>query len=184
MDKLGKLTYKILTDKDIPELEKFCEECKNLNYKNNASLDAMKFKSATFFAAYDTNKIVSLAGVHRLPEVHNNAWRCLFRGAQLPGYTPQWSMNIFKSVLHFRQFLYMQIKYVQNIDNTAEFFVSTNINSDTGAKSSRLNNVIMPRIEKMGVCNLYEENKMLYNVPQNLWKINVETYLKLRDQYL
>ena len=32
------------------------------------------------------DKIFNLAGVHHLPEVSNNAWRCLFRGAQLPGY--------------------------------------------------------------------------------------------------
>jgi hypothetical protein len=181
---LGKLTYKQLTLNDIPAVEQFCKECHVLGYENNSSLESMKFHSATFFAAYDQEKIVSLAGVHPLPEVNAHAWRCLFRGAQLPGYTPQWSMNIFKSGIHFGQFLYKQIKYVQAIDPESEFYISTNLTASTGAKSHRMNDVMMPRIAKMGIWELHTENMMLYNIPQNLWKINVDVYLQLRNQYL
>lgn len=184
MDRPGKLKYKLLTLEDIPAVNQFCKECQTLGYENNTSLETMKFHSATFFAAYDQECIVSLAGVHQLPEVNKHAWRCLFRGAQLPGYTPQWSMNIFKSGIHFSQFLYRQIKHVQTIDPSAEFYISTNLQSTIGAKSHRMNDVMMPRIAKMGVWNLHAENIMLYNVPQNLWKVDVETYMQLRDQHL
>jgi hypothetical protein len=184
MDRPGKLKYKLLTLEDIPAVKQFCKECQTLGYENNTSLETMKFHSATFFAAYDQECIVSLAGVHQLPEVNEHAWRCLFRGAQLPGYTPQWSMNIFKSGIHFSQFLYRQIKHVQTIDPSAEFYISTNLQSTTGAKSHRMNDVMMPRIAKMRVWNLHAENIMLYNVPQNLWKVDVETYMQLRDQHL
>jgi hypothetical protein len=184
MASLGKLIYKQLTSDNVPQIEIFCEQCKLLGYENNASLKAMKFEFATFFGAYDQDKIVSLAGVHPLPEVNKHAWRCLFRGAQLPRYTPEWSMNIFKSGIHFSQFLYRQIKYVQSLDKDAEFYVSTNITASTGVKSHRMNNVMMPRIANMGVWHLYAENIMLYNVPQNLWKIDVDRYLQLRNQYL
>lgn len=184
MERLGKLTYKKLTEVDIPAVEQFCQECSLLGYENNRSLETMKFHSATFFAAYDQERIVSIAGVHELPEVNERSWRCLFRGAQLPGYTPQWSMNIFKSGIHFSQFLYRQIKHVQEIDPSAEFYISTNLKASTGAKSHRMNDVMMPRIAKMGVWSLHSENVMLYNVPQNLWKINVQQYMEARESWL
>ena len=184
MAQLGKLTFKLYEDSDKPALEEFCRGCEALGYENNASIKAMKLEQAYFFLAIDRNKIVSVAGVQKLPEVNEYAWRCLFRGAQLPGYTPVWSMDIFKSGIHFSHFLYMQIKLVQELDPQAEFYVSTNVKSDTGAKSSRMNDIMMPRIAKRGIWDLYLENFDLYYVPQNLWKVNVDTYLKLRNQYL
>jgi hypothetical protein len=137
-----------------------------------------------FLIGIEAGKIFTIAGVHRLPEVNNHAWRCLFRGAQLPGYTPAWSLDIFKSGIHFSQLLYMQIKLVQEIDPNAEFYVSTNVDSNIGAKSSRMNDVMMPRIAKRGIWNLELENFMLYNVPQNLWKVNVANYMEARERWL
>lgn len=181
-DQLGKLKFKQLTSADIPSIEEFCLQCEQLGYKNNSSLHAMKFHSATFFGAFDTNKLVSLAGVHHLPEVHNNAWRCLFRGAQLPGYTPTWSMDIFKSGIHFGYFLYFQIQHVLKNSPDAEFFISTNVDNPDAGDSSRLNKNMMPRLVKKGYCSLYEENLTLYSTQQNLWKINIENYLNARAQ--
>lgn len=188
MENPGKLIFKELDDSNLPALKEFCSSCKRLGYHNNESfqtikLDKMKMPYGKFFIGIDSEKIVTLAGVHKLPEVNEHAWRCLFRGAQLPGYTPVWSMNIFKSCLQFNQLLYQQIKVVQQIDIDAEFYISTNIDSTTGAKSSRMNDKIMPRIEKQGVCKLYLKNFMLYNVSQNIWKIDVEEYFRQRKQY-
>ena len=184
MDKPGNLTFKELTAADIPAIENFCAKCAELGYENNASLASMKFSTAVFFGAFDNDSIISLAGVHRLPEVNDRAWRCLFRGAQLPGYTPQWSLDIFKSGIHFSQFLYKQIKLVQDIDPQAEFYISTNVKADTGVKSSRMNEVMMPRIAKRGIWDLHLENFELYHVPQNLWKVNVAVYMKARERWL
>lgn len=184
MAQLGKLTFKLYEDTDKEALEEFCRACAELGYENNSSFKAMKLDKAYFFMALDQDKIVSVAGVHKLPEVNKHAWRCLFRGAQLPGYTPAWSMDIFKSGIHFSQFLYRQIKLVQDLDPQAEFFVSTNIKSNTGAKSSRMNDVMMPHVAKRGIWYLYAENFELYHVPQNLWKINVDVYMEARERWL
>jgi hypothetical protein len=184
MEQPGKLTFRLYKEADKTALEEFCHECALLGYENNASLKAMKLDQAYFFIALDGNKIISVAGVHKLPEVNEHAWRCLFRGAQLHGYTPQWSLDIFKSGIHFSQFLYRQIKLVQDIDPQAEFYVSTNVKSNTGAKSSRLNDVMMPRIAKRGIWKLHLENFELYHVPQNLWKVNVAVYMGLRERWL
>jgi hypothetical protein len=180
----GKLTFRQLTDSDIPAVQTFCNKCGELGYENNSSLVSMKFFTAKFFGAFDSNDIISLAGTHPLPEINGRAWRCLFRGAQLPGYTPQWSMDIFKSSLHFSHFLYSQIVYVQVIDPQAEFYISTNVSSNTGAKSSRLNDIMMPRISKLGIWDLALENFVLYNVKQNLWKVNVSRYKEARELWL
>ena len=184
MAQLGKLTFRLYQESDKEAMAEFCRACSVLGYENNSSFESMKLDKAYFFIAVDGNKIVSVAGVHKLPEVNEHAWRCLFRGAQLPGYAPAWSMDIFKSGIHFSQFLFRQIKLVQDIDPQAEFYVSTNVNSNTGAKSSRMNDVMMPRIAKRGIWDLHLENFELYHVPQNLWKVNVETYMKARERWL
>lgn len=188
MDQPGRI-FKVLEASDLPALKIFCEECKTLGYVNNESfaaikLDKMVMPYGQFLIGIDAGKIFTIAGVHRLPEVSNHAWRCLFRGAQLPGYTPTWSLDIFKSGIHFSQFLCMQIKLVQEIDPKAEFYVSTNVHSNVGAKSSRMNDVMMPRIAKRGIWKLELENFMLYNVPQNLWKVNVANYMEARERWL
>jgi hypothetical protein len=184
MGQLGKTIFKQLTNEDIPQIEKFCELCEKLGYENNNSLKAMKFDSAVFFGAFDNNELFSLAGVHKLPEIDEHAYRCLFRGAQLPRYTPQWSMNIFKSGIHFSQFLYRQIKFIQNIDSEAEFYISTNIHNPSAGASTRLNNVMMPRLAEKGYCSLAKENFQLYNTSQNLWKVNVIKYMEARELWL
>jgi len=188
MEKLGR-QFRKLEEKDIPSLQEFCDTCKDLGYVNNQSFEAIKLDKMVmpygqFFVGVDDDKIFTIAGVHRLPEVNDRAWRCLFRGAQLPGYTPAWSMDIFKSGIHFSQFLYQQIKFVQELDPDADFYVSTNVHSTVGAKSSRMNDVMMPRIAKRGIWTLALENFMLYNVPQNLWKINVQQYMEARERWL
>lgn len=184
MDRPGNLTFKELTANDISAIETFCTKCAKLGYENNSSLTAMKFSTAVFFGAFDNNTIVSLAGVHKLPEVNDRAWRCLFRGAQLPGYTPQWSMDIFKSGIHFSQFLYQQIKYVQNIDPNAEFYISTNVDNPKAASSSRLHKVMMPRLARKKYWDLINPSIMLYNTEQSLWKVNVSNYMEAREHWL
>lgn len=180
----GKPIFKQLTDKNITQIEQFCIECEKLGYQNNKSLTAMKFNDAIFFGAFDGNKLFSLAGVHKLPEVNEHAYRCLFRGAQLPGYTPRWSMDIFKSGIQFSQFIYLQIKYVQQFDNFAEFYITTNINNPEAGASSRLHNTMMPRLEKKGYWNLINPNITLFNTEQSLWKINIMKYMEDREIWL
>jgi len=177
-----------LLDTDIRSLIEFCNECDKLGWKNNKDLksiklDKMQLPYGKFFIALDRNKIVSIAGVHKLPEVNDKAYRCLFRGAQLPGYTPAFSMNFFNSGLHFTYFLYQQIKLIQSIEPNAEFYISTNINNYTGGKSSRMNSIMMPRQARLGVWEL-SHTTMLYGVEQNIWRVNVSEYFAQREKFI
>lgn len=187
---LGK-PYKVrlLEQDDLPALATFCNECKLLGLENNKDfasikLDKMTMPHGQFFVAVDGDKIFSLAGVHHLPEVGPNAWRCLFRGAQSPGYTPQWSMDIFKSGIHFAYFLYAQIKFIQSHNSDAEFYISTNIDNPAAGASSRLNKGMMPRLARQGYWHLDKHNVMLFNTVQNLWKVNVPKYMANRERWL
>ena len=178
------MLFKQLTNDDIPHIEEFCIECSNLGYENNISLEAMKFDSAIFFGAFKNNQLFSLAGVHKFPEINDRAYRCLFRGAQLPGYTPKWSMNLFESGIHFGQFIYMQIKYIQQFDSLAEFYITTNIDNLKAGASTRLHKTMMPRIAEKGYWSLVNANMLLYNTQQSVWKVNVEKYLQDRDNFI
>ena len=180
MAKLGKLKFRALTNNDKSAVEEFCN---SQNFSNNTSLKKMKWDWCPFWcAAFDGDKIVSIAGAHELPEVSPNAYRLLFRGAQLPGYTLGTGRDIFKTGIHLSYLLPMQITWALRINPNAELYISTNINND-GGKSQRMNDTMMPLLAKRGIWEL-EQSMMLFNVPQRLWRINVQTYMEERNRSL
>ena len=180
MEKLGKLKFRALTNNDKLSVEEFCN---SQNFSNNISLEKMKWDWCPFWcAAFDGDKIVSIAGAHKLPEVSPNAYRLLFRGAQLSGYTLGVGRNVFKTGIQLSYLLPLQIVWATRQDPDAELYISTNINND-GGKSQRMNNTIMPLLAKRGIWEL-DRQMELYNVPQNLWRINVKTYMEERNRSL
>lgn len=183
MATLGKLQFRFATEKDRSLVEQFC---KDQNFSNNTSLDKMKWEwcleVGTWTVATDDEKIVSIAGVHPLPEVSEHAYRCLFRGAQLPGYTLGTGRDIFKTGIQLSYLLDLQIRWAMEKNINADLYISTNINDD-GGKSQRMNNTIMPLLAKRGIWEL-DRQMELYNVPQNLWRINVLTYMEERNRSL
>lgn len=180
MEKLGKLKFRALTNNDKLSVEEFCN---SQNFSNNISLEKMKWDWCPFWcAAFDGDKIVSIAGAHKLPEVSPNAYRLLFRGAQLSGYTLGVGRNVFKTGIQLSYLLPLQIVWATRHDPDAELYISTNINND-GGKSQRMNNTIMPLLAKRGIWKL-DRQMELYNVPQNLWRINVKTYMEERNRSL
>ncbi len=189
----GKPTHKVkeLESHEHLKLLEFCHECAKLGYENNKDfaaikLDKMVLPYGQYHIAIDTehDKIFSLSGVHHFPQIHDNAYRCLFRCAQLPSYAPMFSTYLFNSGIHFAYMLYEQIKLVQSFNKTAEFFITTNVTDKTGADSYRMNRTIMPRQAKLGIWSLYMENATIYNTLQNVWKINVHEYMRQREEWL
>ena len=183
----GKLIFKQYEPQDYDKLLEFCSKCKDLNYHNNVDLKAIKFDKmvmpyGTFFIGIDTEKdiIFTLAGVHRLPEINDKAWRCLFRGAQLPGYNKKFGKNIFNFIYHFSYLLNLQLRFILQEYPDSEFYITTNIEDNNNADSSRMDKIIMPHVEKTGIWKLYLSDVMLYNTRQNVWKINPDEYFKQR----
>ena len=166
--------------------DKVLDFCNSQNFSNNTSLEKMKWQwcldTGAWTVAIVDNKIVSIAGIHSLPEVSINAYRCLFRGAQLPGYTLGSGRDFFKTGIHFGHMLPMQMEWALAQNPNAELYISTNVNND-GGKSKRANDVAAPLIAKRGVWHL-EQTIELYNVPQSLWRINVSKYYEERAKSL
>jgi hypothetical protein len=180
MEKHGRITFRSLSKNDRDAVEEFCN---SQNYSNNTSLEKMKWDWCPFWcAAFDGDKIVSIAGAHELPEVSPNAYRLLFRGAQLPGYTLGVGRNIFKTGIHLSYLLPLQITWATRQNPNAELYITTNINND-GGKSKRMNDTMMPLLAKTGIWSL-EQSMMLYYVPQRVWRINVDRYTEERNRWL
>jgi len=194
MQILGKtnLEFRLLNDSDYEKLQEFCDKCLSLGWENNSTfqsikLDKMAMPYGQFFIGYDLDKdiIFNLAGVHHLPEISANAWRCLFRGAQLPGYsiTKNFTKNIFKTGYQLSYMLPMQLEFIKNYNSIAEFYMSTNnqfTNKDTAGKSKRMDIVMSNTLAVSGVLEKYYEDFELFNTRQTIWKLNEKKYYSER----
>lgn len=180
IERHGKLLFRKLKDSDLELLRGFCYSCKNLGYANNASFEAMKISEmipphGCFFIGLDeeNNTIFSVAGVHKIPEINENAYRALFRGAVLPGYV---AGKIFlKGSWQFTVTLNQQIDFIQSIQPNAEFYITSNKKQEHG-KSSKINQFFLPRAERAGIVNLVDDNFYYMYTEQRLWKININKY--------
>lgn len=184
------LQIQLLTDQDISNLETFCLTCKSLGLENNKDSAAIKLDKMTmpygqYFIGYDTDNdcIWNLAGVHILPEVGNNTWRVLFRGAQLPGYALGTGKDFLRISCHWRYFLPLQIEYIQAGYPDAKFVVTTNVLNSNAGKSDRLDKTVMPLLLDRGIVSLHQENIELFNTKQNVWLIDVPNLIQALAQY-
>lgn len=184
MEKLGKLTFRFATAGDAPLVQTFCD---SQNFSNNISLEKMKWdwclENGAWNLALADNTVVSIAGIHPLPEVSDNSYRCLFRGAQLPGYTLGTGRNVFNTSIHIGYFLFDQLLWGLDKNPQSKFYISTNINDD-GGKSQKMNRVFGPHIQKKHGFLTPEKEIMLYYVPQTLWAVDTERYFQERKKYL
>lgn len=173
------LEIRSLKETDYPALEDFCAECASLGLENNKDfkaikLDKMQMPYGQYFIGYDHTKkcIWNLAGIHHLPELGDDVWRVLFRGAQLPGYTLGVGKDFLRVSYHWKHFLPLQINFVQQQYPNAKFVVSTNIKNASAGKSDQLNKKLMPLLVNRGIISLYKENVDLFYTKQNVWSIN------------
>jgi hypothetical protein len=190
------LELRLLQESDYAKLLDFCNSCKELGWYNNQSFQAIKLDKLSmpygqFFIGYDHSKdiIWNLAGVHHLPEIAPNAWRCLFRGAQLPGYsvTGSFTKNIFKTGYQLSYILPMQMEFIKQYDPLAEFYMTTNNQTtivDTAGKSKRMDIVMSKTLAVSKVLDKFAENVELFYTQQTVWKINVEEYYLQRLRYI
>lgn len=180
----GKLLFRIFEDSDINKLEEFCSSCKELGYANNSSFEALKLSQMVmpfgkFFIGIDTefNTIFNLAGIHKMPDLGEHAYRALFRGAVLPGYVT--GKGLLKNSWQFMITLNQQIDFILAVDSAAEFYLTSNKNQDKG-KSSKIDRFFNPRAEQIGIVDLVNDNFYYMNTEQRLWKININRYKEWR----
>ena len=189
------LEFRLLEESDYPALEIFCNKCKDSGLKNNESfkaikLDQIKMPYGQYFIGVDHNQgtIWNLAGIHRFPEISPTAWRCLFRGAQLPGYTMQGmlSKNMMKTSYQMSYVLPMQIEFILSQYPNAEFFTSTNNlnNKDVPVKSQVLDQRVNPLLQRIGVFEKVYDDIIIYNTNQSVWRVHPAALIRERDKVL
>jgi len=189
------LEIKLLEDSNLNDLKIFCEKCNNLGWENNKDfksikLDKMIMPHGQYFIGFDHNKkeIWTLAGVHHCPEINKNAWRCLFRGAQLPGYalSNRLTKNLFLTIIHISYFLPIQMDFVKQHISNPIFYISTNNvnNKKFFAKSQHLDRLVMPMMAKQGVFTKTHDDFELFNTRQNVWQVHEDIYWDRRNQVL
>lgn len=179
MEQLGRITFKQLETSDYNQLQVFLDTCNRLGYENNKSvesikLDKMSMPYGQFFIGLDNDKIFTFAGVHVM-EPHK--YRCLFRGAGLPGYST--GLSGLRASYQFIYILNNQIDFILEYDPLAEFYVTTNIAQDNG-KSGRMNALWLPKATKQGIFELVDDNFHYNHTFQRLWRLNVDRYKEYR----
>lgn len=155
------------------ELKAFIEECKERGFKNNDSLDSMKWQrtldqGGAWFATYDGSHIVGLSGVHPF----RDGYRALFRGCQLysiPGGLTKNHMNCWMFKYHLPYVIYSTDKPI---------YITTNTVNDASGSMVRLDR-LYKILERRGIVD-HVSKEMLNGVEQNIWKLNVDTYLEVR----
>lgn len=191
-----KLTQHPITIRQLQEsdnLVSFCYRCKELGYKNNESLSALKYdfvkeKRGNFIVAIDdrTNEIFSISGYHYFDDYQPNAWRVFFRSAQLPNYNIGKGMGYFNNSLHLSHMLYLQIARILEADPNAILVGCSNVGKDssTNMKTDKMNRAISKRLATLAGLKNKDSNVMLYNTLQNVWVVDVNQYLANRDKLL
>jgi hypothetical protein len=158
------------------ELLAFIDACKELGYKNNDSLESMRYEwckksGGTWFATYDDKKIVGVSGVH--PWI--DGVRALFRGAQLysiPGGLSKFHMNCWMFRYH--------LPLVIDMYKDKPIYITTNTETDASGKMLKLNKLYF-YLEKWGMVEHNGEQEIM-GVMQNVWKLNKQRYLEVRER--
>lgn len=190
------IEIRLLTSDDYSKLQVFCDQCRLLGWTNTSSfenikLDKMMMPWGQFFIGYDhtNDAIYNLAGVHRLPEIAPNAWRCMFRNCKLPMYAKPkfFTKNIYKTGYQISYFLPLQMQFIKQIDPTAEFYITTNNNNnptDTSGKGKTTNHTLTHTLHKLNVLEKFIDDMQLYYTHQTVWKVNESQYYNIREQQI
>lgn len=153
-----KMKTRFLNDSDTKFVSDFCDACKQLGYYNNSSLENMKWywKDVKWVGTFKDGKIISLSGIHPFLEMGENAFRIMFRGASLPGYS--------STFLNFEQ-VPLKIQYALLLCEKPTFYVTFNTSKNTGAKSYRMSKAISRRNDFSFV-----KHMNYFNTMQEIWK--------------
>jgi len=172
-----------ITDDLISRLEIFCRKARALGYTNNASLKRMKYdwckENGEYFCAIKGNDIIAVAGCHKCPEIHEGAWRILFRGCELPGTSPYKGLNKgdWNSITQ-RDFIPKFIDYIPS----KELYISTNISNEHSGKALRNHKIMSILANQKDAYLNYICDMTLFETEQTIWQLNIGKYLERRSK--
>lgn len=169
-------------------VQEFCNKCKDLNYMNNSSFESMKWYwgEVQWVGTFLNDELVSLSGVHKFPEINENAFRIMFRGVALPGVKVSDSDFLrtrairrhankhgsFKKFVNFQQ-MPLQQKWGYEQSDSPEFYATFNIDpkvstgaySKIGDRSKNMLRAVKRHCKNFG----YYGRMNYYNVEQEVY---------------
>lgn len=157
------------------ELFIFCDRCREQSINNNISVKAMKignWGNDAWWTAWVDNQIVSISGMHPLPEISNECWRVMFRTATLREFRAL-AGPVSKNLTHdvnWGRILPFQIEYAKE-QNAKKIVFTTNSSIEGDTNSYRTDRVVKKTLAARGLVKLIHENIMLYNTVQNVWEV-------------
>jgi hypothetical protein len=171
-----------LGDADLASLEKFCNECKELGYNNNSSVEAMKFGAmydlgeyATFFAVRVDDEIAAVSGSHSFG---TKELRLGFRGCALPRFS-----GIIKglSKTHMTNLTWGPLIPEEIIDGLErgyeDFFITTSHTSHDPSGRMHRTHKVLQLLAKQNIVD-YVGIETFYHIPQTKWKFNLERFFQ------
>lgn len=163
-------------------LERFCNECGEIGYNNNASIEAMKFggtydlgERATFFAVTVDGEIAAVSGSHSFG---SKALRLGFRGCALPRFS-----GIIKglSKTHMTNLTWGPLVPEEIIDGLErgyeEFFITTSHTSHDPSGRMHRTHKVMQLLAKQDIVE-YVGIETFYHIPQTKWKFNLPRFFQ------
>lgn len=163
---------------DIHHVLTFANECYRNGYKNNVSLNAMKWdwclENGTWFGTIENDRIISMSGCHKFKD----GYRALFRGAQIQT-KPINCLNKYQMQSYcVADQLPFQIKYAEG----SPIYITTNVSNDASGRMNRIHKSFT-QMEKGGMVNYIGDEEIFYT-KQSVWKLNVAKYFEIRNRYV
>jgi len=163
---------------DIHHVLTFANECYRKGYKNNVSLNAMKWDwcldNGAWFATFDNDSIVAITGCHTFKD----GYRALFRGAQLSPRPVKGLSRYQMQSWGISEHLPLQIKF----SNGKPIYITTNVSNDASGRMNRIHKSFKV-MAKGGMINYLGDEEIFYT-QQSVWKLNVEKYFEIRSRYV
>lgn len=163
-----------------PAVRDFVEQCKILGYKNNSSLESMKWQwcldqGGMWYGTedYTGSTLVSITGIHPFKD----GYRALFRGAQLWPRRVQGLNRYQMQSWGIYDHLPLQIDYA----DSNPIYITTNISNDASGRMNRIHKSFT--IMAKGGMVEYLGDESVYFTMQSIWKLNIDKYFQIRKRH-
>ncbi|MEM7646368.1 MAG: hypothetical protein AAF203_05620, partial [Pseudomonadota bacterium] len=160
-------------------LEDYCKQCQREGSLNNTSPQKMKigrFKGEKWWIVYDqsSQKIVSAAGTHPLPQIGIDTWRIMHRLATLRDFRAKAGPigSDQRSCFGWGRLLPYQVAYCK-IQGARKIVFTTNADEKGDPNSLRQNRVCELVFEKKGMAKKIATT-VLFGVTQNIWQVGIQ----------
>ena len=159
------------------DVREFCKRCSQLGYNNNSNLYSMKWQwcldnGGAWWAAYDGDQIVSIAGCHPFLD----GYRLVCRGAQTQSNQTGLSKHHLSSI-PWAVLMPEQIAWCSGVaTGETPGYITTNVSHDASGKMNRTHRVLN-RLSEQRIVK-YIQTEKVFGTKQSIWQLQVGAYFE------